>query len=116
MSKVGIFPIPNEFRSEDRWFRYFNRKQAVVLVLVLLTDYKVVMAASHGGMLVPAIIGMLFFSLLAMGVVMVSLPVDALFLGGGGLTLDQLLYRLLYRKYSRALYVKTYSDQRGEGL
>ncbi len=38
MSRLGVFPIPGEFKSEDRWFRYFNRKQALVLVVSGIID------------------------------------------------------------------------------
>lgn len=56
MSRLGVFPIPGEFKSEDRWFRYFNRKQALVLVVSGIIDYRVLMGASAKGMLVPALI------------------------------------------------------------
>ena len=93
MAKLGVFPIPGEFKSEDKWFRYFNRKQAAVLVLCGILDYKIIM----------------------MGIVMVRLPVDVLFLNGGGITIDQLLFRLLYRRLHRELYTKN-EDGGGDSL
>lgn len=106
MAKLGVFPIPGEFKSEDRWFRYFNRKQATVLVLCGILDYRVIMFANLKGMLVPAITLMLMFTMTMMGIVMVRLPVDVLFLNGGGITIDQLLFRILYREIHRELYTK----------
>ena len=101
MAKLGVFPIPGEFKSEDKWFRYFNRKQAAVLVLCGILDYKIIMFANLKGMLVPAII--------------VRLPVDVLFLNGGGITIDQLLFRMLYRRLHRELYTKN-EDGGGDSL
>ena len=63
MAKLGVFPIPGEFKSEDKWSRYFNRKQAAVLVLCGILDYKIIMFANLKGMLVPAIIVMLLFTI-----------------------------------------------------
>lgn len=116
MSRTGVFSIPGEFKSEDKWFRYFNRKQAVVLVICGILDYRVIMSANVNGLLIPAIILMLVLTMTAMGIVMVRLPVDALFLSGGGVTIDQLLFRLLYRRIHRELYTKNYENVQAEEL
>jgi hypothetical protein len=116
MSRLGVFPIPGEFKSEDKWFRYFDRKQALVLVICGIMDYRAVMTAAAKGMLVPALILMLFLTLAAMGIVMIRLPVDALFLSGGGLTIDTLIFRVLYRKLHREIYTKNYGMKSGEEL
>ena len=65
-----------------------------------------ILFANAEGMLLPAIIIMLILTMTAMGIVMIHLPVDALFLSGGGLTVDQLIFRLLYRLRHRELYTK----------
>lgn len=116
MSRMGVFSIPNEFKSEDRWFRYFNRKQAAVLVICGIVDYKVIMQANAKGMLVPAIILMLLCTMIVMGIVMIELPVDAFFLAGGGVTIDQLLFRLFYRCIHKELFVKNYNSRDGDEL
>lgn len=111
MSRLGVFQIPGEFKSEDKWFRYFNRKQAVVLVICGIIDYRVVMSASSKGMLVPVLIAMILFTLIIMGAVMIRLPVDVMFLSGGGLTMDEMLVRLLYRRINRCIYTKNYDEK-----
>lgn len=108
MSRLGVFQVPREFKSEDKWFRYFNRKQAVVLVICGIIDYRVVISASTKGLLIPALILMIFFTLTALGIVMIRLPVDTMFLSGGGLTIDELLIRILYRKGHCEIYAKNY--------
>lgn len=116
MSRLGVFPIPGEFKSEDKWFRYFDRKQALVLVICGIMDYRVVMGAAAKGLLVPALIVMLFLTMAAMGIVMIRLPVDALFLSGGGLTIDALIFRVLYRKLHREICTKNYGMRSEEEL
>jgi len=111
MSRLGVFQIPGEFKSEDKWFRYFNRKQAIVLVICGIIDYRVVMSASGKGMLVPALIAMILFTLIIMGSVMIRLPVDVMFLTGGGLTMDEMLVRLLHRRINRCIYTKNYDEK-----
>lgn len=116
MSKLGVFQIPGEFKSEDRWLRYFNRKQAIVLVVCGVIDYRAIMWASTKGLLIPAIIVMLIVTLFVMGSVMIRLPVDALFLNGGGNTIDELLFRITYRKLHREIGVKNYDEKSEEEL
>ena len=60
MSRLGVFPIPGEFKSEDKWFRFFNRKQAVVLVICGIMDYRVIIEANIRGILIPALIVTIF--------------------------------------------------------
>lgn len=106
MAATGVFRVPREFKDEDKWFRYFNKKQAVVLVLTLLADYRMLVAASEHGLVLPALVAAVLFTLVAAGIVMVQLPVDVMFLTGGGITLDQWLFRIILRKSRRVIYTK----------
>lgn len=106
MAATGVFRVPREFKDEDKWFRYFNKKQAVVLVLTLLADYRMLVAASEHGLVLPALVAAVLLTLLAAGIVMVQLPVDMMFLTGGGITLDQWLFRIILRKSRRVIYTK----------
>lgn len=113
MAATGVFRVPREFKDEDKWFRYFNKKQALVLVLTLLADYRMLVAASEHGLVLPALVVAVLLTLVIAGVVMVQLPVDVMFLTGGGITLDQWLFRVILRKCKRVIYTK-YSCEREE--
>lgn len=106
MAATGVFRVPREFKDEDKWFRYFNKKQAVVLVLTLLADYRMLVAASEHGLVLPALVAAVLLTLVAAGIVMVQLPADVMFLTGGGITLDQWLFRVILRKSRRVIYTK----------
>ncbi len=106
MASTGVFRVSREFKDEDKWFRYFTKKQALVLILVLLADYKLIMAAAPHGMVIAAVIVSILITLVAGGMVMIELPVDVMFLTGGGITLDQWLFRVMLRKCCRVLYTK----------
>lgn len=106
MAATGVFRVPREFKDEDKWFRYFNKKQALVLVLTLLADYRMLVAASRHGFVLPALVAAVLLTLAAAGVVMVQLPVDVMFLTGGGITLDQWLLRVMLRKCRRVIYTR----------
>lgn len=106
MAAKGVFKIPREFRDEDKWFRYFNKKQAIVLVLMLILDYRIIMAASTKNLVIPAILFSLVITITTVGVVMIQLPVEVMFLTGGGITLDQWILRVILRKTKRFVYTK----------
>lgn len=111
MAATSVFRVPREFKDEDKWFRYFNKKQALVLVLTLLADYRLLVKASEHGLVLPALIAVILLTLVVAGVVMVQLPVDVMFLTGGGITLDQWLFRVILRKCRRVIYTKYSSEQ-----
>ena len=106
MASTGVFRVPREFKDEDKWFRYFIKKQDLVLVLTLLADYQMLVAASRHRLVLPALITAILITLIVAGVVMVQLPVDVMFLTGGGITLDQWLFRVILRKCKRVIYTK----------
>ena len=108
MARIGVFKVPSEFKNEDKWFKYFNRKQIVVLIITLFIDYRLISFSNSSGLLIPAIIVAIFFTMVIMGCVMVNLPVDSFFLTGGGVTLDELAYRIIYRKTHKVIGTKNY--------
>ena len=114
MASAGVFRVPREFKDEDRWFRYFNKKQAAVLVLAGLADYRLIMAASAKGLTLLAVIAAMLMTLVAGGMVMVRIPVDTMYLTGGGITLDQWVLRVILRKCRRVVYTKN-ACERGTG-
>ncbi len=111
MAATGVFRVPREFKDEDKWFRYFNKKQAVVMVLAGLVDYRMVMAGSSHGLTLPAVVAAVLLTLVAGGLVMVHLPVDVMFLTGGGITLDQWIFRVILRKSRKVIYTKNVQER-----
>lgn len=106
MATTEVFRVPREFKNEDKWFRYFTKKQALVLVLTGLVDYRMVMFAAKYDMIIVAIVIAILLTLLIGGMVMIQLPVDMMFLIGGGITLDEWLLRVILRKCHRVIYTK----------
>lgn len=106
MAQTGVFRVPREFKDEDKWFRYFSKKQAAVLVITGLVDYRLIAAASKHGLTMPAVVAAILLLLVAGGLVLIHLPVDVMFLTGGGITLDQWIFRVILRKSKKVIYTK----------
>lgn len=110
MAAIGVFRIPREFKDEDKWFRYFNKKQATVLVLTGLLDYRLIMVGASHGITIPAIVAAALLTLVIGGMVLIHLPVDVMFLTGGGITLDQWIFRVILRKSKKVIYTKNVEE------
>ena len=111
MTATGVFRVPREFKDEDRWFRYFNKKQAATLVLTGIVDYRLIMAGASYGITIPAIVVAILLTLVMGGLVMIYLPVDVMFLTGGGITLDQWIFRIILRKSKKVIYTKNVHER-----
>lgn len=106
MAQTGVFRVPREFKDEDKWFRYFTKKQAAVLVITGLADYRLIAAASAHGFTLLAIVAAILLLVVAGSLVLIQLPVDVMFLTGGGITLDQWIFRVFLRKRKKVIYTK----------
>lgn len=111
MARVGIYQIPSDVKDQDKWFRFFNKKQAVVLFFIFLLDYRVLMWAGAHHLLLPALFITLLLTGVAASIVLIPLPADVLYLSGGGIMLDQWLIRIFIRKKEKVLYVKNYRKE-----
>lgn len=110
MAEYGVYQIPREFKDKDKWFKYFTKKQAVVVLLCGVLDYQIVKVSVANHLLIPGILlSCLLTITLAEGVIVV-LPLDNFFLTGGGLTITEWLLRYLYRRKNRCLYTKNMDD------
>lgn len=110
MAKL-TYSIPSEFSDEDRWFKYFTKRDLGVLVttgaftvlLFKLTD------SLFGKPLIGLIIGVIIV-LISMACSMVKLP-DTLWLKGGCQPIATILLRRLIRRKKRVIYVKGYREE-----
>ncbi len=110
MAGHGVYQIPREFKDEDKWFRYFTKKQAVAMFFCGLADYKLIQLTAAQNIL-PA--GLLLSCLLTgsvAGSIMLVLPLDGFFLAGGGLTIAEWLFRKFYRRRNRCLYTRNMDE------
>ena len=110
MAGHGIYQIPREFKDEDKWFKYFTKKQAIVVLACGIADYQLISIFSANNLLVVGILLACLITIVLVGGVMIVLPLDNFFLTGGELTIVEWLIRYLYRRRSRCLYTKNMDD------
>ena len=119
MAGHGVYQIPREFKDEDKWFKYFTKKQALVVLFCGVMDYQMINLFAVKNLLIAGILLSCLLTIILVGgflgmlmffTVMVVLPLDNFFLTGGGLTIMEWLLRYLYRRKSRCLYTKNMDD------
>lgn len=104
MEKV-TYDVPGEFSDEDRWFRFFNKKQILVLAITAaMALFLFKMFSLFGVGWIGLLIG-IPFSLVSTLLTIIPMPEEN-YLRGGGLTMDVILARKVIRKKTRCLYVK----------
>lgn len=108
------YNIPSEFTDEDRWFKYFTKKDLLVIVVTgILTGVLFKLSAS---LINKPYVG-LIIGLIIMGAslfcCMVRKP-ETLYLTGGGQTLATIILRRLIRRKNRVIYVRGYNEQEDE--
>lgn len=70
-----------------------------------------IMAGVSHGFTLPAIVAAVLLTLTAGVLVMVHLSVDVMFLTGGGITLDQWIFRVFMRKRRKVIYTKNMQEE-----
>lgn len=110
MAGYGVYQIPREFKDEDKWFKYFTKKQALVVLFCGVVDYQMINLLAAKNLLIVGILLSCLLTIILVGGVMIVLPLDNFFLTGGGLTIMEWLLRYLYRRKSRCLYTKNMDD------
>lgn len=103
--------VPGEFTDEDKWFRFFYKKNLVVLVIGLFFAWFLWKAMSWLDLGVVGIAVGLAVAAIMTGLTMLPVP-DLGNMRGAGQTLDLLLIKKWIRKKNHMIYVRGYGKDR----
>lgn len=104
------YSIPSEFTDEDKYFKYFTKKNMAVIIItgfIMFLLYKLT-GSLFGKPFIGLIIGGIIM-LVSILCVMVKIP-ETLYLEGGGQTILTILTRKYVRKRNKVIYIKGYDD------
>ena len=100
------FTTPSEFSDENVWFRFFRKRNLVVMLPCLFFTFVLwKFLAIFGFQIIGIIIGGILTVFLT-ALTMIPAPYD--FLKGGSLTLDIIILRKRIRKKNAVIYVRGY--------
>lgn len=108
---LGTYKVPSPFKDEDKWFRYFTKKQLLFVGLAAIAAIMLTVFFSKIHM--PAI-GVGIGAVLVIGIgalVFVTIPQDK-YLIGGGYKLEEIALRVVIKHFpkNKRLYIKNYDD------
>ena len=111
MAELGSYQIPKEFKDEDKWFRFFTKKQLIVVGAALAACVVIVSFFYGIGMLKVGLAIAEIIMVLAVAVVFIRIPTDR-YLIGGGYHIAQIVGRLIIKRLPghKIIYVKNYEE------
>ena len=92
MEERVVYEIPGEFSDEDRWFKFFNKRQALMIGVSIIFAILVIKGMTSIGLLPVGVIIGIFAVVFVSVSVMVKIP-EMEYLRGGGQTLDVYLIK-----------------------
>lgn len=111
-----VHNIPLEFKDEDKWFRFFSKKNLIVIIICegvigILFKLIQVMNISVG---IPFIIVGEGITVILTALTMIPIG-ETMYLKGGGQTISTVLAKRIYRRARQVIYVKGYGkDNSGQ--
>lgn len=111
MSSLGSYRIMKPLKDEDRWFKFFTKRQLLFVIVGIVLSSFVYPFFSKLGLRIVGIILVEIIMLSMLVLAFLKLPY-AKYLIGGGRYVHEILMRLLVKKLpkNRVIYTKNYDE------
>lgn len=103
---IGKYKIPRELQDEDKWFKFFTKRQLAILIVALFIDFWVVALFYKLHIVVVGVVLAILIFVFALAIIYFKMP-RSRHTHGGGLGLDTIAMRILKRKRSKNKIVFT---------
>lgn len=106
---LGKYKVPRKFKDEDKWFRFFTKKQLVIMGTAALVGLSILMCSIKIGVPYVGFFLLLLIVISAGVCAMFKIPDDK-YLIGGGEYIGTILIRMLIKRlpWNRNIYIKNY--------
>lgn len=108
----GVYEVPRELKDEDKWFRFFTKKQLFIVGIAVGICGFLFAILTGLGLFVLALIISVVILVLAIFYAFFIMP-DNKYLYGGGYEISTLIMRLINKKVisRKVIYVKFDSEE-----
>ena len=116
MAQLGKYKVPRELQDEDKWFKFFTKKQLATAIVIIFIDWQIVTFFYNIHMVIVGITLALFFTIVCGAVVSLKMPNNR-HLHGGGVGLDALAIRIMKRKLikkNKIIYTSCLRNEEGD--
>ena len=98
---------PHQLKDEDRWFKFFSKKQLIVVIPVAIVILIIMYLAIKNNHLVGGIIISAIVAILVIGPIKFPMPQDMYLFGGGEPIYRFILCKILYYiNRSKRIYIR----------
>ncbi len=111
MAELGSYDIPKELKDEDKWFRYFTKRQLAYVGAGILIDALMLSALSKIGLFEVGLALAELVLIVAFIIAFGKIPEDR-YLMGGGYNASTIILRLISKKLpkNKVIYVNNYDN------
>ncbi len=115
MAELGRYRVPKEFKDEDKWFRFFTKRQLIYLGLALVVSVITCIGTYKLNILPVGVVVSELLIMVAAAFAFITIPPEK-YMYGGGYRLSTILFRIVVRRLpkNRVLFVKNYDNDNGE--
>ena len=114
---LGKYKIPRPMQDEDKWFKYFTKRQLIYVGIALVVMARLIFWVKdyQSFIQIPVLTIGCIVVIVSTVFGMINMPDDR-YLWGGGTSLEKLTVRLVRRKMrsNRVLYVRNYRPEEPE--
>lgn len=114
--RLGDYAVMHELKDEDKWLKYFTKKQLLYFGVAILIGFGEIALFYHIGLVVVGV-ELLIINLIIAFLIQQKMPQDK-YLWGGGTLIQELLLRVIRKNLpgKKILYTKFYEDEHGEDM
>lgn len=103
---IGKYKVPRELQDEDRWLKFFTKRQLAILIVALLIDFGVITVFYRLHLVVVGVVLAILIFVFALAIIYLKMP-RSRHTHGGGLGFDTIVTRIIKRKRSKNRVVFT---------
>lgn len=113
-NRLGDYPCMTELKDEDRWLKFFTKKQLLYIGVAALLGIGEIVLFYKIGLTVVGV-ELLLINIAVSFVIQQKLPPDK-YLWGGGTLIEELLFRVVKKNLPgrKILYTKFINDEEDE--
>ena len=111
MARLGSYRIMKPLKDEDRWFKFFTKKQLMFVVVGLMLSFVTFTIFNGIGLRIVGIFLVEIIMTISMLLAFLKLPFEKYLIGGGRYA-HEILFRLIAKNMpsNKVIFTKNYED------
>lgn len=104
---MGIYPIPDELKDEDKWFKIFRTKELKFVIVIGVIDALILRLGISTGTFMLALVISAILSLGCLALIKFKIPKDKYIYGSGKPVYSYIVSKIIQFSH-HCIYIKNY--------